>query len=143
MFPRITSYLGYRWTFRLGTLVFAAVCMVLPFSNQITGSVPMPASTTCGSGSGFESGWQNTDYCGNILDASSNEHSVLRIPAYIWIFVIGIASLIAMSRCVIAFLNAHVHMCSYLATWAGCFSKTIIHINLSHVGRGYSLCVCL
>jgi len=98
VFPRITSYLGYRWTFRLGTLVFAAACMVLPFSNQITGSVPMPASTTCGSGSGFESGWQNTDYCGNILDISSNEHSVLRIPAYIWIFVIGIASLIAVSR---------------------------------------------
>jgi len=47
VFPRITSYLGYRWTFRLGTLVFAAACMVLPFSNQITGSVPMPASTKC------------------------------------------------------------------------------------------------
>ena len=106
----------------------------------------MPASTTCGSGSGFESGWQNTDYCGNILDVSLNEHSVLRIPAYIWIFVIGIASLIAMSRCVIAFLNAHVHMCSYLATWGSCFSKTIIHINLSHVGRGvrfYCVCVCV
>ena len=102
MFPRITSYLGYRWTFRLGTLVFAAACMVLPFSNQITGSVPMPASTTCGSGSGFESGWQNTDYCGNTLDVSLNEHSVQRIPVYIWVFVIGIVSLIAVSRCAIA-----------------------------------------
>jgi len=104
VFPQITSYLGYRWTFRLGTLVFAAACMVLPFSNQITGSVPMPASTnaTSGSGSGFESGWQNTDYCGNTLDVSLNEHSVQRIPVYIWVFVIGIVSLIAVSRCAIA-----------------------------------------
>jgi len=59
-------------------------------------------NATSGSGSGFESGWQNTDYCGNTLDVSLNEHSVQRIPVYIWVFVIGIVSLIAVSRCAIA-----------------------------------------
>ena len=107
VFPWIIKCLGYRWTFRLAVLVFAAACVLLPFSNQITGPVPVPESlndTFSGSGSG--SGLQNsTDYCGNDLSSTSvsvNENSVKRIPVYIWAVVIGIFVFLVISRCAVS-----------------------------------------
>ena len=98
----------------MGILMFAATCMLLPFSNQITGPVPVPthqndtfSGSGCGNGSesGFGSGLLNsTDYCGNDLNSTAisvNENSVKRIPVYIWVVVIGIYGFLVVGRCVI------------------------------------------
>ena len=98
----------------MGILMFAATCVLLPFSNQITGPVPVPthkndtfSGSGCGNGSesGFGSGLLNaTDYCGNDLNSTAisvNENSVKRIPVYIWVVVIGIYGFLVVSRCVI------------------------------------------
>ena len=102
--------------------MFAATCVLLPFSNQITGPVPVPthpndtfsgSGSGNGSGSGFESGLLNaTDYCGNDLNSTAvsvNENSVKRIPVYIWVVVIGIYGFLVVGRCAIVYF--HVHSC--------------------------------
>ena len=121
LFSRLTKCLGYRWTFRLAMLMFAATCVLLPFSNQITGPVPVPthpndtfsgSGSGNGSGSGFESGLLNaTDYCGNDLNSTAisvNENSVKRIPVYIWLVVIGIYGFLVVSRCAIGHCTKHI-----------------------------------
>ena len=118
LYPRITKCLGYRWTLRFGILMFAAMCVLLPFSSQITGPVPVPTHpndtssgsvSENGSGSGFGSGLLNTtDYCGNDLNStvvSVNENSVKRIPVYIWVVVIGIYGFLVIGRCAIVYSN--------------------------------------
>ena len=97
-FPWISKCLGYRWTFRLGMLLYVAATVVLPFSNQITGPIPVPAAT---SGSGSGSGYENyTDYCGNDISAelSVNVDSVKRIPVYIWVLLSALLGIQIMSR---------------------------------------------
>ena len=110
-------------------LMFAATCVLLPFSNQITGPVPVPthpndtfsgSGSGNGSGSGFESGLLNaTDYCGNDLNSTAisvNENSVKRIPVYIWLVVIGIYGVLVVSRCAIGHCtkcivySVHIHL---------------------------------
>ena len=91
--------------------MFAAMCVLLPFSNQITGPVPVPthqndtfSGSGCGNGSesGFGIGLLNaTDYCGNDLNSTAisvNENSVKRIPVYIWAVVIGIYGFLVIGR---------------------------------------------
>ena len=83
--------------------MFAASCVLLPFSNQITGPVPAPfGSNDTISGSGSGSGlWNNTDFCGNdfnSMDVSVNENSVKRIPLYIWVVVTGIVVFLVAAR---------------------------------------------
>ena len=91
--------------------MFAAMCVLLPFSNQITGPVLVPthqndtfSGSGCGNGSesGFGSGLLNsTDYCGNDLNSTAisvNENSVKRIPVYIWAVVIGIYGFLVIGR---------------------------------------------
>ena len=140
MFPRIIKCFGYRWTFRLAVLVFTAACVLLPFSNQITGPVPVPESlndTFSGSGSG--SGLQNsTDYCGNDLSSTSvsvNENSVKRIPVYIWAVVIGILVFSAISKCAqhthtlthTTYIHAQAHTCIHAHTHAHAQMHTHTH----------------
>ena len=101
-------------------LMFAATCVLLPFSNQITGPVPVPThpndtfssiGSGNGSGSGFESGLLNaTDYCGNDLNSTAvsvNENSVKRIPVYIWVVMIGIYGFLVIGRCAIGHCIAY------------------------------------
>ena len=75
MFPCITGCIGYRRTYQLSGVVFAAALVLLPLSNRITGPVPGEPS---GSGGGaWQSGsgaLNNTDFCGN--DVSSDKLSV-------------------------------------------------------------------
>lgn len=100
-FPWISKCLGYRRTFHLGLLLFAATTVVLPFSNQITGPIPEPPGSNSTSGSGSGSGFENsTDYCGNNLSAelSVNVNSVKRIPLYVWAFVTAILGIQVMNR---------------------------------------------
>ena len=126
MFPRITKCFGYRWTFRLAVLVFAATFVLLPFSNQITGPVPGSNDTFSGSGSG--SGlWNNTDYCGNDLNSmnvSVNENSVKRIPVYIWAAVIGIFVFVVVSRYTV--------VCMYIGQLRGVYSSLCKQAGESH-----------
>ena len=68
----VSTCIGYRWTLRLGLVLFAVPCVLLPFSSQITGPIPntsvLNASSLVYSGSGSGSESQNSttfDYCGN------------------------------------------------------------------------------
>lgn len=121
-FPWISKCLGYRRTFHLGLLLFAATTVVLPFSNQITGPIPEPPGSNSTSGSGSGSGFENsTDYCGNNLSAelSVNVNSVKRIPLYVWAFVTAILGIQVMNRyavnlplwifCICTITNTHTH----------------------------------
>ena len=125
LFSRLTKCFGYRWTFRLAMLMFAAMCVLLPFSNQITGPVPVPTHPNhtlsgSGSGDGFGSGLgigllNATDYCGNDLNSTAisvNENSVKRIPVYIWVVVIGIYGFLVVNRCVIGHCIACTKQCA-------------------------------
>ena len=110
MFPLIVKCLGYRWTFRFGLVLHVVVCVVLPFSNRITGPIPEVSLlnatlSSCGSGSGV--GFQNItsyDYCGNDLssEVAVNENSVKRIPIKVWVVVAIILSVMVLSRSVVA-----------------------------------------
>ena len=111
VFPLIVKCLGYRWTFRLGLILHVVVCVVLPFSNQITGPIPEMSvlnATLSSSGSGSGVGYQNItsyDYCGNDLSAevAVNKNSVKRIPIKVWIVVAIILSVMVLSRYVLYF----------------------------------------
>ena len=101
VYPRIVKCLGYRRTLQLGIVLYGVSCILLPFSNQITG--PITKDTDGGSGSGLGSGLlvMNTtdlDYCGNNISSSStdtliNENSVKRMPAQVWI-VLGLITVL-------------------------------------------------
>ena len=83
-------------------LLFGAMSLTFPFSNQITGPIDDDlASTTAdvGSGSGLNSSGLTTyvinselDYCGNNISEgiAVNEDSIKRVPAKVWITLITI-----------------------------------------------------
>lgn len=74
-------------------------CIFLPFSNAITGPITSSDSnaTAGGNGSGLddlwaESGADSTDYCGldnTGTEVAVNEDSIKRLPALVWIVVVG------------------------------------------------------
>ena len=118
--------------------MFAAMCVLLPFSNQITGPVPVPthpnhtlsgSASSDGSGSGFGVGLLNTtDYCGNDLNSTAvtvNENSVKRIPVYIWVVVIGIYGFLVVNRCVIGHCIAYTKHIVYSAQSVEPFATAI------------------
>ena len=106
VFPLIIKCIGYRWTLRLGLVLFAVSCVLLPFSSQITGPIPNTSVENASlvySGSGSGSGFQNSttfDYCGNDFSEEMhvNTNSVKRIPLYVWVVVIIFLSLMVVSR---------------------------------------------
>ena len=106
VFPLIVRCIGYRWTLRLGLVLFAVSCVLLPFSNQITGPIPNTSALNASlsySGSGSGSGFQNIttfDYCGNDLsdEMQVNINSVRRIPIYIWVVVVIFLLIMVVSR---------------------------------------------
>ena len=81
--------LGYRNLLRASLVVFACGCILLPWSNSITGPIETISNET---GSGMdpmsnESGYY--DYCGRSPEeASVNEDSISRLPAKVWAVVL-------------------------------------------------------
>lgn len=83
-------------------LIFVFGCLLLPWSNTITGPIQEEEVMAGESGSGNESGSgvslneTITDYCGRSADESSiNENSVKRIPAKVWaILLLSLLSMI-------------------------------------------------
>ena len=83
-------------------------CVFLPFSNAITGPIASNDSNTTagGSGSGWDNVWvgsgvNSTDYCGldNAgLEGAVNEDSIGRLPALVWIVVIGAYMTMVLAR---------------------------------------------
>jgi len=105
VFPLIVRCIGYRWTLRLGLVLYAVSCVLLPFSNQITGPIPNTSALNASlsySGSGSGSGFQNStfDYCGNDLsdEMHANKNSVIRIPIYVWVVVVTTLLLMMVAR---------------------------------------------
>ena len=106
VFPLIVRCVGYRWTLRLGLVLFAVSCVLLPFSNQITGPIPNTSALNASlsySGSGSGSGFQNSttfDYCENDLsdEMHANINSVIRIPIYVWVVVVITLLVMMVSR---------------------------------------------
>ena len=92
IYSRIAKLLGFRWMFRTGAVVFLAGCVIIPFSNVITGPVTFEGNnlTISGSGSGMwaESGVSSVDYCGQDTSDSQadvNEDSIVRLPLAVWV----------------------------------------------------------
>ena len=106
VFPLTVRCIGYRWTLRLALVFFAVSCVLLPFSNQITGPIPNKSALNTSlsySGSGSGSGFQNSttfDYCENDLsdEMQVNINSVIRIPIYVWVVVVIILLVMMVSR---------------------------------------------
>ena len=106
VFPLTVKCIGYRWTLRLGLVLFAVSCVLLPFSSQITGPIPNTSVLNASlvySGSGSGSEFQNStafDYCGNDLSEEMhvNTNSVKRIPIYVWVVVIIFLFVMVVSR---------------------------------------------
>ena len=91
---------------RLGLVLYAVSCVLLPFSNQITGPIPNMSTLNASlsySGSGSGSGFQNSttfDYCENDLsdEMHANINSVIRIPIYVWVVVVITLLVMMVSR---------------------------------------------
>ena len=106
VFPLTIKCIGYRWTLRLGLVLFAVSCVLLPFSSQIAGPIPNTSVLNASlvySGSGSGSGFQNStgfDFCGNDVSEEMyvNTNSVKRIPINVWVVVIVFLSLMVVSR---------------------------------------------
>ena len=77
--------------FRTGSMIFLVACIIIPFSNAITGPVSNEInSTASGSGSGMwvGSGFNSVDYCGQDTSDSQadiNPDSITRLPIRVWV----------------------------------------------------------
>ena len=103
LYPYVVRWLGYRRTlqFALGTYVVCAA--LLPLSNLITGPINSMESANNTNDSGNVTLDMNaTDlYCGrDVLEDSMgvNPNSVWRIPIRVWVVVITIMMITAISR---------------------------------------------
>lgn len=89
VFPRTVKLLGYRNLLRASLVVFACSCILLPWSNRITGPIDTISNDT---GSGMDpmmNDSSNYDYCGRSPEeASVNEDSISRLPAKVWAVVL-------------------------------------------------------
>ena len=110
VFPKVTKLLGFRNTFRFGVVIFGVTSFLLPFSNQITGPIPLsnaslPDSGTAGSGMSPDNE-ETGGYCNYTLSVNSsfessvNINSVARVPVYVWFVLILINSATVIGRCV-------------------------------------------
>ena len=88
--------------FRTGATIFLVGCVIIPFSNAITGPVAISETNITASGSGSEmwvgSGFNSIDYCGqdtNGSQADINPDSITRLPISIWVMAeVGLLSLV-------------------------------------------------
>ena len=84
IYPHILKVLGLRWSLRLFLIAFAISCVVLPFSNQITGPVANSSDVPL---NGTSETILEIDFCGAPLNSSLlslNENSIKRIPFSVW-----------------------------------------------------------
>ena len=117
VYSRIAKCLGFRRTFQVGVLLFGTVCVLIPFSNKISG--PVPGSSTSsnvtdlwsGSGSG-----NSTDFCGDDSDdgVGVNEDSMERIPYYIWLLLSLVYGAMVISRYNITCIHVIYHRVYYM-----------------------------
>ena len=83
-------------------LVFAVSCVILPFSNQITGPVVAASNTTnctLDDGSGCGSGAEpniTTDYCQQLH--AGGETVLSNLPAVVWVVMMLILTVHLVSR---------------------------------------------
>ena len=110
-FPLTVKCIGYRWTLRLGLVLFAVSCVLLPFSSQIAGPIPNTSVLNASlvySGSGFQNS-TGFDFCGNDVSEEMyvNTNSVKRSPINVWVVVIVFLSLMEVSRYVNSWYCMH------------------------------------
>ena len=130
-FPLTVKCIGYRWTLRLGLVLFAVSCVLLPFSSQITGPIPNMSVLNASlvySGSGFQNS-TGFDFCGNGVSEEMyvNTNSVKRSPINVWVVVIVFLSLMVVSR----YVNSW--YCMLLAVCTVCCVCLKQFVKLSHL----------
>ena len=84
IYPHILNVLGLRWSLRLFLIAFAISCVLLPFSNQITGPIGNSSNVLL---NGTNETNLRIDFCGAPLNSSLlslNENSIKRIPISVW-----------------------------------------------------------
>ena len=84
-FPRTAKLLGYRNVLRVSVIMFACGCILLPWSNTISG----PIETGGLNVTAMFNDSSYYDYCGRAPEESSiNEDSISRISAKVWAVVL-------------------------------------------------------
>ena len=103
VFPRVVNILKYRKTFDLGLLLFAISSIIFPFSNQISGHIPVQQFNFTGSGSGMMD--TSIPFCGpgSIMDDKSNSTDIIgnpitRVPARVWAVIMIITTIQILGR---------------------------------------------
>ena len=101
-YPRIVKLLKYRYTCQFGLFLFAMGCIVLPFSNQISGPIPAQEFNSSASGSGMID--DSAPFCG--YDVSTNStaqigNSITRVPFKVWVIIMMITALQIVGRSVV------------------------------------------
>ena len=109
----MVKWLGYRKTLQFGVIIFIICCIVLPFSNRITGPITSAeaandTSNFSGSGSGNitldlnTTDLNSTLYCGDDQEdlIGVNPDSIKRVPIQVWAVLITVMVLIVVGRSV-------------------------------------------
>jgi len=105
VYPRIVKLLKYRYTCQFGLILFATGCIILPFSNQISGPIPAQEFNSSGSGSGMMD--DSAPFCGyDMLTDGSNStvqigNSITRVPFKVWVVIMAITVLQILGRSVV------------------------------------------
>jgi len=95
LYVLITRFIGYLWTFRLTSLLFAAFLVVIPFSPKLIG--PLPDNLKNETLSDFCKDKETRD------DISESEHLVEGVPWTFWLLLAILYSLHTFLRLECAF----------------------------------------
>ena len=123
LYPRVAKLLGYRNSFRVGLIVFAVGCVLLPLANQISGPIGSSQSDATNIINNTNTTDNATDYyyddddmmddigdislddnvtndtCHNSrLDSSVGGNSIGHIPLKVWLTVCWLLIMIILGR---------------------------------------------